>query len=134
MLDYMLVRPRDKPLWSHNAPETLRFLVVDELHTFDGAQGTDLACLIRRLKARLQCPKKHLCCIGTSATLGGEGAERVISYAGQVFGEQFDDNAVVTEERVSIAEYLLDKDVSEVRVPDPADDRRSYERGRRAPT
>lgn len=32
MLDYMLVRPRDKPMWSHNAPETIRFLVVDELH------------------------------------------------------------------------------------------------------
>ena len=34
--------------------DTLQFLVVDELHTFDGAQGTDLACLIRRLKERLK--------------------------------------------------------------------------------
>ena len=30
--------------------------MVDELHTFDGAQGTDLACLIRRLKGRLEMP------------------------------------------------------------------------------
>ena len=32
-------------LWAENAPETLRFVVVDELHTFDGAQRTDLVCI-----------------------------------------------------------------------------------------
>ena len=118
MLDYMLVRPRDKALWAHNEPETLRYLVVDELHTFDGAQGTDLACLIRRLKARLECPKNHLCCVGTSATLGEDSTSRITSYASQVFGEPFGDDAIVTEDRITIAEYLLDKDVDEVRVPD----------------
>ena len=50
MLDYLLVRPFDVRLWRHNGPGTLRYLVVDELHAFDGAQGTDLACLIRRLR------------------------------------------------------------------------------------
>ena len=48
MLDYLLLRPEDQGVWQHNAPGVLRSLVVDELHTFDGAQGTDLACLIRR--------------------------------------------------------------------------------------
>lgn len=119
MLDYMLVRPRDKALWAHNEPETLRYLVVDELHTFDGAQGTDLACLIRRLKARLECPKDHLCCVGTSATLGQDVTSRILTYASQVFGEPFDEDAIVTEDRLAIAEYLLDKDVNEVHVPGP---------------
>ena len=118
MLDYMLVRPRDKALWAQNEPETLRYLVVDELHTFDGAQGTDLACLIRRLKARLECPKDHLCCVGTSATLGEDGTSRITSYASQIFGEPFEDDAIVTEDRIAIAEYLLDKDVNDVQVPD----------------
>ena len=118
MLDYMLVRPRDKALWAHNEPETLRYLVVDELHTFDGAQGTDLACLIRRLKARLECPKDHLCCVGTSATLGEDGTSRITSYASQIFGEPFEDGAIVTEDRIATAEYLLDKDVNDVQVPD----------------
>ena len=80
MLDYLLLRPDDARLWRENGPETLRFLVVDELHTFDGAQGADLACLIRRLKARLKTPERHLCCIGTSATLG-EGPE--LYFAGE---------------------------------------------------
>ena len=62
--------PRDLPLWRQNEPETLRYLVVDELHTFDGAQGADLACLIRRVKERVKTPRGQLICVGTSATLG----------------------------------------------------------------
>ena len=46
MLDYLLVRPKDADLWQWNGPETLKYIAVDELHTFDGAQGTDLACLL----------------------------------------------------------------------------------------
>lgn len=53
MLDYLLVRPKDSTLWIDNSPETLKYIAVDELHTFDGAHGTDLACLLRRLKAML---------------------------------------------------------------------------------
>lgn len=107
MLDYLLVRPEDLPLWQHNGPETLRFMVVDELHTFDGAQGTDLACLIRRLKARLKTPARHLCCVGTSATLGGEEAgDALTTYAEQIFGESFDRDSVIGETRQSESEFL----------------------------
>lgn len=107
MLDYLLVRPRDAELWKNNIPETLRFLVVDELHTFDGAQGTDLACLLRRLKARLGTPPQHLCCVGTSATLGAEqDSTRLRDYAGRVFGEAFDADAVITESVMDAEEFL----------------------------
>ena len=71
MLDYLMLRPKDRALWAHNGPTTLRYVVVDELHTFDGAQGTDLALLLRRLRQRLKVPEGHLICAGTSATLGG---------------------------------------------------------------
>ena len=73
MLDCLLVRPFDFRRWRHNGPDTLRYLVVDELHTFDGAQGTDLACLIRRLRVRLRAPPENLICVGTSATFGDAG-------------------------------------------------------------
>ena len=49
MLDYLLVRPKDALLWLDNDSETLKYIAVDEVHTFDGAQGTDLACLLRRV-------------------------------------------------------------------------------------
>ncbi len=107
MLDYLLLRPKDSPLWKHNKPETLQFLVVDELHTFDGAQGTDLAYLIRRLKARLNTPSEHLCCIGTSATIGGrDDSAKLTAYAEDVFGEVFERDAVINETRISAGDFL----------------------------
>ena len=107
MLDYLMIRPKDFPIWKQNEPETLRFLVVDELHTFDGAQGTDLACLIRRLKERLRTPKGRLVCVGTSATLGAQEDDGELrQYAAKVFGEDFDDQSVITESLVTPAEFF----------------------------
>ena len=71
----------------NNGPETLQFLVVDEMHTFDGAQGSDLALFIRRLKHRLSMPKDHLVCAGSSATLGSGEKQRSSDYAETIFGE-----------------------------------------------
>lgn len=120
MLDYLLVRPKDAALWSqNNDPDTLRFIVVDELHTFDGAQGTDLACLIRRLKNRLKVQPGYLCCVGTSATMGGpESREPMLKYAHEVFGEPFEEDAIITEDRLSSHEFFTGSTVSFYRVPD----------------
>lgn len=117
MLDYLLIRPQDRPIWQQNSAETLRFLVVDELHTFDGAQGSDLGCLIRRLKSRLAVSPDHLCGIGTSATLGSdEDKQELIEYASQVFGETFDKTAVISENRLSAGEFLGDSLISHVNI------------------
>jgi len=121
MLDILLMRARDAVLWRHNGPDTLRYLVVDELHTFDGAQGTDLACLIRRLKARLRTPPGALACVGTSATLGTHGNQPLIEFACDVFGEVFDQDAVIGEERETVAEYLSDWPVEYVQMPGAID-------------
>ncbi len=121
MLDYLLLRGRDKPLWEKNDPETLRFLVVDEMHTFDGAQGADLALLLRRLKYRLKTPPGHLICVGSSATLGsGEEAKvELRRYAETIFGEPFGEGAVVTETRKTPNEVFGDPEYLE--RPDPAE-------------
>lgn len=111
MLDYLMIRPRDQVIWHHNEPETLKFLVVDELHTFDGAQGTDLASLIRRLKARLRTPERHLTCVGTSATLGDapKSIENLLDYAAEIFGEPFEKEAVIREWRVEKDVFLTSR-------------------------
>jgi len=109
MLDMLLLRHEDKKLWAKNAPETLRYLVLDELHTYDGAQGGDVACLIRRLKARVRAPEGFPCPVGTSATLGGgevDGITLLREFAGQLFGQAFDTGSVVTEDRLSPGEFL----------------------------
>lgn len=102
MLDYLLMRPKDQTLWRYNQPDTLRYLVVDELHTFDGAQGSDLAMLLRRLKAHLNVPKEHLVPVGTSATIGSDEAKpRLVEFISQVFDAKFDESAIIGETRVS---------------------------------
>ncbi|MCR9105772.1 MAG: DEAD/DEAH box helicase [Gammaproteobacteria bacterium] len=107
MLDYLLMRPKDQPLWAHNGPDTLRYLVVDELHTFDGAQGTDLSLLIRRLRARFDLQQDQLICVGTSATLGGEqSVSGLLDYASDIFSSPFRRDAVITEQRVSDTDFL----------------------------
>jgi DEAD/DEAH box helicase domain-containing protein len=115
MLDYLLIRPKDRKLWEKNSDKTLRYVVVDELHTFDGAQGTDLALLLRRLQARLKTPAGHLICAGTSATLGGNADTTPLrEYARQIFGVEFPPEAVVTENRVTEMEFLGDSAIEYV--------------------
>ena len=113
MLDLLLMRPEDKPLWATNNPESLRYLVVDELHTFDGAQGTDLACLIRRLKHSLRTPPNRLICIGTSATISARASDvtaqdikDLYSFAARIFGERFDADSIISETRETMSDFI----------------------------
>ena len=108
MLDFLLMQPKDQRLWQHNlsTQDLMRYLVVDELHTFDGAQGTDLACLIRRLRDKLHL-QDNLACVGTSATIGGESArQQLAEYASQVFATEFTLDSIILEDRVTVDEYL----------------------------
>jgi DEAD/DEAH box helicase domain-containing protein len=122
MLDFLLLRAADGPLWAYQRPDTLRYLVVDELHTFDGAQGTDLACLIRRLKGRLGAAPGQLVCVGTSATLGDRGSESLLNFARDIFGEAMDADAVIGEDRVPVGDYLSDAVVEHTMSPQPSDE------------
>ena len=79
----------------------LDFIVLDELHTYRGRQGADVAMLVRRVRDRL-CPGKLPICIGTSATMATEGddAERarvVARVASRLFGTQIATDAVIGE-------------------------------------
>ena len=126
MLDQLLLRPDDAPLWQHSAA-SLTYLVLDEFHTYDGAQGTDVAMLLRRLGLTLKAhwpselpaqrgvgpcaadrerPLGMLTPVATSATLGGKGdPESMLRFARTVFGEQFPPEAVITESRLSIEDW-----------------------------
>ncbi|HXC25555.1 MAG TPA: DEAD/DEAH box helicase [Gemmatimonadaceae bacterium] len=78
----------------------LEFLVLDELHTYRGRQGADVAMLVRRVRERLA--NDQLICIGTSATMASEGssAERnavVAATASRLFATPIAATDVVTE-------------------------------------
>jgi hypothetical protein len=70
MLEYLLIRPADIDLFDGPHAGTWRFIVMDEAHVYDGAQGSEVALLLRRLKQRVA-PKANIQCIATSASLTG---------------------------------------------------------------
>jgi DEAD/DEAH box helicase domain-containing protein len=103
MLDLMLQRPGDASLWAQNVPGRLRYLVLDELHTYDGAQGTDVACLVRRLGARLGGGAEAICAVGTSATVtggAGDSTTELLTFASRIFDQTFQEDALVGESRL----------------------------------
>jgi superfamily II DNA/RNA helicase len=84
----------------------LRFLVLDELHTYRGRQGADVALLVRRVRERLS--PEHLQCIGTSATMASEGSQvdknrLVAGVASKLFAAPIPESNVIVEtlERVT---------------------------------
>jgi ATP-dependent helicase YprA (DUF1998 family)/very-short-patch-repair endonuclease len=98
MLELILTRVEERPLIE--AAQGLRFLVLDELHTYRGRQGADVALLVRRVRDALA--TNRLQCIGTSATLAGAGtydAQRreVAAVATQLFGAEVKPTHVIGE-------------------------------------
>jgi ATP-dependent helicase YprA (DUF1998 family) len=127
MLDFLLLRREDRPLWATTGPDTLRYVVLDEFHTYDGAQGTDVAMLMRRLGATLGtavpgAPLGAAAPVATSATLGSDAAALLDlrDFAGKVFGVDFDENSVIGETRQTIDEACLPVDPS-LPLPSPSE-------------
>ncbi|MGO1200338.1 MAG: DEAD/DEAH box helicase, partial [Dermabacteraceae bacterium] len=110
MLDQLLLRRADRPLWGASGA-SLRYLVLDEFHTYDGAQGTDVGILLRRLDMVLETAapgRVHVTPVATSATLGdgAEAADAMLEFASTVFGTEIGPDAVITESRVPLEEFL----------------------------
>lgn len=95
MLEHLLLLPRNAPLFKH---ATLQTIVLDEIHTYSGAQATEVAFLLRKLKTRLAIDKP-IQVFGTSASLSDRpGAdEGLIAFASNLFGEEV--HAVVRGKR-----------------------------------
>lgn len=80
----------------------LRYLVFDELHTYRGRQGADVAMLIRRLAER--CAAPNVVCVGTSATMVAnreatphQRRESMAGFASQIFGREIAESQVIEE-------------------------------------
>ena len=86
MLEHLLLLPRNAALF-HRAQ--LQFLVLDEIHTYTGAQAIEVAFLIRKLKTRLGMEPGQLQAIGTSATLDTRRRDDLARFASDLFGEPF---------------------------------------------
>ena len=98
MLELLLTRSEDRELV--RAAQGLRYLVFDELHTYRGRQGADVALLIRR--CRLAFGGDDIIYVGTSATMASGGSTEdqkgeVTKVAQTLFGVPFDRSQVIVE-------------------------------------
>lgn len=105
MLELMLTRPYERKLIE--AMSKLKFVVLDELHTYRGRQGADVSLLIRRLREATGAKKVQ--CIGTSATMSTEGTAAdkraaVAGVASKIFGADFESSDVIGETLLPFSE------------------------------
>lgn len=117
MLEYLLLRPEDAPLFEGAFGANWRHIAIDEAHVYSGALGTEIAYLLRRVKARIESetgelPKLH--CYATSATIGSEeDMPKVAKFARDLFGEPFSgdpaDLDVITSEKDQPQDALDEK-------------------------
>src|SRR5690606_18803500 len=108
MLEYLLVRPADREALFNN--HRLRFIVLDEVHTYGGTLGTHVALLVRRLKAHLKRAnaKQQPVFVGASATIAEDGTdgskrdEAIQNFFGRLVGETPASIHVVSEAKVKV--------------------------------
>ena len=121
MLELIMTRLGEAPLRAA-IQESLEFLVFDELHTYRGRQGADVAMLIRRIRAFAAQSRQEkgagtqvqgsveVQCIGTSATMSSGGddlraqKEEVANVGKLIFGKPFTADQVINESLTRVTE------------------------------
>lgn len=106
MLELLMTRQAEQGL-RECFLENLRFLVFDELHTYRGMQGADVAFLVRRIKALSESRStdgRKVLCFGTSATMVADESmsseqrlEQVAKVASCIFGSTFGPEQIIEE-------------------------------------
>ena len=117
MLEYLLLRPSDAPFFSGAFATGWRHVAIDEAHVYSGALGTEIAFLLRRLKARVSqgaFVSCHLHCYATSATMGSkDDLPKIAQFAADLFGEPFE----TTGEDIDVITGDIDSPVDHLRSP-----------------
>lgn len=135
MLEYILTRPRERDTLV-KAAQGLKYLVLDELHTYRGRQGADVALLVRRVRDALHAD--DLQCVGTSATVAGKGTfseqqEEVSKVAEKLFGSTVNPESVIGEtlrretEELDFNDKTTTAQLSQIILRDDHDPAESYD-------
>ncbi len=98
MLEYLLVRGEDRPILNQSQG-CLRWIVIDEAHSYIGSQAAELTLLLRRVIHAFGVRSEDVRFIGTSATLG-DSSERSRQHLAEFMAAV----AGVPTERVSVIE------------------------------
>jgi DEAD/DEAH box helicase domain-containing protein len=96
MLEYLLLRGADQAILQASQG-ALRWVVLDEAHSYAGSQAAEMALLLRRVRASFGVQDADVRLIATSATIGGEDRtqEKLAVFAAALADQDPTDVAVI---------------------------------------
>lgn len=101
MLEYMLVRQTDAPILNISKKnQSLRWIVLDEAHSYIGSQAAEIALLLRRVVHAFGKRPQDIRFVATSATIASKEAEAQLQhYLAELAGVSAEQVLVVTGSR-----------------------------------
>lgn len=101
MLNYMLLRNKDRPILKKSQGQ-LRWILLDEAHTYTGSAAAELALQLRRVLQAFNVTVNEVNFAVTSATMGdSEDAQiRLKTFVSQLTGKQPEDIVIIGGQRI----------------------------------
>lgn len=85
MLEIMLIRPDDSPILARSRGK-LRYIVIDEAHSYQGVMAAEIALLLRRTLQAFEVSPNDVRFVATSATFPGAQRKALERFAAEFFG------------------------------------------------
>ncbi|OUY07429.1 DEAD/DEAH box helicase [Acinetobacter populi] len=99
MLEYMMVRQIDAPILQKSQGK-LRWIVLDEAHSYMGSQAAELAMQLRRVLHAFGVEAKDVRFVATSATIAGADAEEKLKqFLSEISGQSIENILVIGGQR-----------------------------------
>ncbi len=108
MLEYLLLRPAETKFFDGQTGNHWKFVVLDEVHTYQGAKGGEIRMLLKRLRDRVvSSARNRITYIGTSATIGSDENDmpKLAKFASELFDEQVKYSSDANESDIIRPEY-----------------------------
>ena len=101
MLNYMLLRNKDRPILEKSQGQ-LRWILLDEAHTYTGSAAAELALQLRRVLQAFKVTVDKVNFAVTSATMGDspEDQSRLRTFVSQLTGKQPEDIVIIGGQRI----------------------------------
>lgn len=98
MLEYMLVRQADQHILAQSQGK-LRWILLDETHTYSGSSAAELAMQIRRILDAFRVTVDNVRFAATSATISDDDNEKLKKFIAQITGKKEDDIEIIGGKR-----------------------------------
>lgn len=96
MLEYMLLRKKDNDIFEKSRGQ-LRWIVIDETHTFTGAAAAELAYLLRRVMLAFDVQPDQVRFVTSSATISGaSGAAKLKEFVADISNKKAADIEIIS--------------------------------------